>query len=166
VRSYRFGSPVIAGRRGPKRFRKAEEEFSGEGGILASGRWHIKGEAVVYAATSEPLALLEKLVHRSVVSRGLVYPLYLADVPDDLVEELPASALPPDWRSIYPPTSTQELGHAWLASKSAIGLLVPSVLLSGAEADVKNCLVNPLHPEFKSTVRLSGPIEVPLDPRL
>jgi len=166
VRLYRFGPPTAARRSGTRRFRTVEQEFSGQGGILAAGRWHTKGEAAVYTSTSEPLALLEKLVHRSVASSGLIYPLYTADVPDDLIEEIPVSALPRDWRSIYPPVSTQRLGHEWLLSKSAVGLLVPSVLISGSEAAVKNCLVNPLHPEFKSKVQLFDPVEVPLDPRL
>jgi RES domain-containing protein len=125
-----------------------------------------KAKRLFILSTSEPLALLEKLVHRSVASSGLIYPLYTADVPDDLIEELPVPALPRDWRSIYPPASTQRLGHEWLVSKSAVGLLVPSVLISGSQAAVKNCLVNPLHPEFKSKVQLFDPVEVPLDPRL
>jgi len=155
VRLYRFGSDST---------RPAAHEFNGQGGVLAPGRWHIKGIPVVYASTSEPLALLEKLVHRRLSPVTAVYPLYIADVPDNLMEELSATSLPPDWRSIAPAASTRRLGNGWLKSRSAVGLLVPSILITGAEPEVKNCLINPEHPEFKQ-VALSGPILLALDSR-
>jgi RES domain-containing protein len=152
---YRFGSDST---------RLAVQEFNGQGGVLAAGRWHIKGTPVAYASTSEPLALLEKLVHRRLSSVTAVYPLYIADVPDRLVEELPGTSLPPNWRSISPSPSTQRLGNTWLMSRSAVGLLVPSILITGADPEVKNCLVNPEHPDF-NLVTLSGPISLALDSR-
>ena len=155
MRLYRFGSDST---------RPAVQEFNGQGGVLAAGRWHIKGTPVVYASTSEPLALLEKLVHRRLSSVTAVYPLYIADVPDRLVEELPATSLPSDWRSISPSPSTQRLGNSWLLSRSAAGLLVPSILITGADPEVKNCLVNPEHPDF-GQVTLTGPILLALDNR-
>lgn len=105
MKLYRFGSGSA---------RPAVEEFNGQGGVLAAGRWHIKGKLVVYASTSEPLALLEKLVHRR--SATVVYPLYIADVPDHLIEELPATSLPAD--SIFPSRYTQRLGNNWLIGRS------------------------------------------------
>jgi RES domain-containing protein len=155
VRLYRFGSDSI---------RPAAQEFNGQGGVLAAGRWHIKGTPVVYASTSEPLALLEKLVHRRLSSVTAVYPLYIADLPERLIEELPATSLPSDWRSISPTPSTRRLGNTWLMSRSAVGLLVPSILTTGADPEVKNCLVNPDHPDFNQ-VALSGPILLALDSR-
>ena len=155
MRQYRFGSDST---------RPAAQEFNGQGGVLAAGRWHTKGTPVVYASTSEPLALLEKLVHRRLSPVIAVYSLYIAEVPDNLMEELPATSLPPDWRSIAPTTSTRRLGNNWLKSRSAVGLLVPSILITGAEPEVKNCLINPGHPEFKQ-VTLSGPILLALDSR-
>jgi hypothetical protein len=46
----------------------------------------------VYASTCEPLALLEKLVHFAGLRRP-AYSLYIADVPDNLIEDLPAASL-------------------------------------------------------------------------
>jgi RES domain-containing protein len=155
VRLYRFGSNQL---------RPAPEEFNGIGGVRAAGRWHISGKLVVYASTCEPLALLEKLVHRDRSAPVLAYPLYLAEVPDDLIEDLPARSLPHDWRSIYPPRSTQELGNAWLASSSAAGLLVPSVLVSGIDPEIENCILNPAHQQYH-LVEFSGPIPIAVDPR-
>ena len=155
MRLYRFGSNST---------RRAAEEFNGQGGVLAAGRWHIKGTPVDYASTSEPLALLEKLVHRRLSPVTAVYPLYIAGVPDRLIEELPATSLPPDWRSIFPSPSIQRLGNSWLMSRSAVGLLVPSILITGAAPEVKNCLLNPEHPDFNQ-VTLSGPSLLTLDSR-
>jgi RES domain-containing protein len=152
---FRFGSDPL---------RTPKQEFNGAGGLKAEGRWHILGTSAVYAANSEPLSLLEKLVHRKAAA-PIAYPLYLADVADDLLEELAPEDYPQDWRSIYPPVSTRRLGNAWLESAAAVGLLVPSVLISGVHgAHLKNCLINSLHPEFHR-VKLSGPILVPVDPR-
>jgi RES domain-containing protein len=153
---------VIFYRFGARTKRPAAEEFDGTGGLLGAGRWHIKGTKVVYAANNEPLALLEKVVHRS-ASRLLVYPLYFADVPDDLVDELPANKLPHDWKSIYPPKSTMQLGADWLASNKFVALLVPSVLISGRDKS-RNCLINPAHPKI-GRVEFSGPEMIAYDPR-
>ena len=145
---FRFGSDPL---------RTSKQEFNGIGGLKAEGRWHIFGTPAVYASNSEPLSLLEKLVHRKAAA-PMPYPLYIADVADDLLEELALEDYPQDWRSIYPPISTRTLGNGWLESAAAVGLLVPSVLISGLYgAHLKNCLINPLHPEFHQ-VKLSGPI--------
>ena len=150
---YRFGSD---------RKRKAAAEFVGTGGLKGAGRWHIKGRRVVYGATSEALALLEKLVHRP-PSGPFVYPLYHADIPDDLAESLPEKDWQRDWRSIDPPLSTQRIGDEWLKSKRSLVLLVPSILITGGDG-ARNCILNPDHPDF-ARISLSGPTMVPVDPR-
>ncbi len=139
--------------------RDASDEFDGKGGVLGAGRWHIKGRKVVYAANNEPLALLEKIVHRTTSLK--VYPLYFADVPDALVET--AKNLPRDWKSIFPPSSTMEFGDAWLKSNQFVALLLPSVLTSGRD-ESRNCIINPEHPEIGRVV-FSGPEIIAFDPR-
>jgi RES domain-containing protein len=151
---FRFGSDTL---------RAAREEFDGTAGVLGEGRWHILGTPVVYASNSEPLSLLEKLVHRK-PKAPLAYPLYIAVIPDDLIEQLHPDDYPLDWRSIYPPDSTKELGNSWLGSRAAVALLVPSVLITGAQG-VRNCIINPLHPEFHRA-KFSGPILHTVDPRM
>jgi RES domain-containing protein len=37
--------------------------LSGEGGLVVDGRWHSAGRRIVYAASSEALAVLEMRVH-------------------------------------------------------------------------------------------------------
>ena len=155
MKLFRFGSD-------PRR--PAAQEFAGTGGLVGDGRWHFIGTPCVYTATCEPLALLEKLIHRG-RRRPRSYSLYIADLPDSLAEELQPEDYPIDWRSIYPPASTQRLGNDWLIEKMRVGLIVPSVLLSGLDDPrIKNCLLNPLHPDFDQ-VTISGPIAFGLDPR-
>jgi RES domain-containing protein len=148
---YRFGAQLT---------RTASEEFDGTGGLLGAGRWHIRGTKVIYAANSEPLALLEKMVHRK-ASSLVAYPLYFADVPDALVEM--AKNLPFDWKSVYPPRSTMLFGSHWLRKNQFVALLVPSVLISGRDGSL-NCIINPAHPEIGNVV-FGGPQIVAFDPR-
>ena len=117
----------------------------------------------MYASTCEPLALLEKLVHFAGVRRP-TSSLYIAEVPDNLIEDLPVRSYPPDWRSIYPAASTQRLGCNWLIGNSAVALLVPSVLIVGPDPKIKNCLLNPEHADYTSAT-FSGPIPLAIDPR-
>lgn len=46
------------------------EDLSGRGGLIASGRWHNRGRAVVYCAESHELARIE-------VEQGLGLPVFL-----------------------------------------------------------------------------------------
>jgi len=41
----------------------AKTAFSGAGGLDAPGRWHHKGQAIVYASATLSLAALEYFVH-------------------------------------------------------------------------------------------------------
>lgn len=153
---YRFGNDAS---------RSAVEEFNGMGGFLGAGRWHIQGTPVVYTATSEELALLEKLVHMPPHSKAVSFPLYIAELSESLVQQLRTDSLPSDWRSLSPPRSTQALGDRWLRRLDGVALLVPSVLTTGFSGRAKNCLLNPKHPDF-SSAKLTGPLLVPIDPRL
>jgi hypothetical protein len=46
--------------------------------------------------------------------------------------------------------------HRWVKENDTI-LLVPSVLISGTDPRIKNCLLNPEHPGF-AHAKFSGPI--------
>lgn len=152
MRFYRFGS-------NPNR--SPEQEFSGRGGVLAVGRWHIKGTPCVYTALSESVALLEVLVHRH-PKKHTAYPLYIVDLPDETVERLDPDDYPERWDAIPPLRASRWLGNRWLRSKTAAGLVVRSVV-SKREY---NCLLNPEYPDFFSCVTFYKPEMVPVDPRL
>lgn len=135
-------------------------DLAGIGGTVTAGRWHHKGQPVVYLADSPATALLEVLVH---------FEMSIDELPDRftlLRIELPSSAskasvekhLPENWHQHQ--YQTRSLGSQWLSEGSALLLKVPTVIVP------HNCnyLFNPHHPEA-SLAKLSVE-QFPLDPRL
>jgi RES domain-containing protein len=138
----------------------AATAFDGEGAKGAGGRWNSPGSAVVYTASSLPLAALEMLVHLPRESSLAKFVSIPVDFDEGLVTELKAS-LPPDWR-IYPaPISTMAIGDAWLRSKASAVLRVPSVLIP----EESNFLLNPAHMDF-AKLSIGPPRDFWFDPRL
>jgi RES domain-containing protein len=134
--------------------------FDGDAAKKAGGRWNSPGSAVVYTASSLPLAALEVLVHlprESILAKFVSIPV---DFDEGLVQELKAS-LPPDWRDYPAPASTMTIGDEWLRSKAAPVLRVPSVIIP----DESNFLLNPAHADFVR-VSIGTPKDFWLDPRL
>jgi RES domain-containing protein len=104
---------------------------------------------VVYASTSPALAVLEILVHYSVLPRDFV--LTPIKVPRGvLIEEVPAEHLPSHWNSPSPVKATREFGRRWANEKRSAVLSVPSSIVP---VD-RNFLINPLHPDFRRIVFL------------
>ncbi len=138
-------------------------DLLGMGGHFASGRWHLRGNAVVYLADHPASALLEVLVRLEVDVDELPtgYQLLAVDVPDDIagrarkIEE----PLPANWREDL--ATTRALGSEWLMSLSGALLQVPSAIVPRAT----NWLLNPLH-ENSARISISEIIRVPFDPRL
>ena len=140
----------------------AFEALDGRGGLLASGRWHTRGRAVLYCAANPATAVLEVLVRagvRSPRALGRHYFLKLA-WPDSLVRETvePAS-LPALWSEDL--TFTRGVGDRWLREGRSAALLVPSVLVP----ETMNVLINPAHVGAGQVV-LEAVYPFPLDPRL
>ena len=140
----------------------AAEPLGGRGGILVAGRWHEKGSRIVYMSATLSLAALEVLVHAGVdhVPPDLV--AIEVEVPDDLkAAEIPAAALPRDWRSIPAPRRLQQLGARWLRENGSAVLRVPSAVIPSE----RNYLLNPLHADARrfAVVSLTA---FELDPRL
>lgn len=137
------------------------ESLSGEGGLIADGRWHTAGRRIVYTATSEALTVLEVRVHLGRAVPKDAYVLHAIDVPETDVTELPQTALPADWRQTPPLADTQSLGDAWLATNGSLALRVPSV----HSASDFNILLNPAHPRAAGlTLQQTRAYE--FDPRL
>lgn len=134
--------------------------FTGEGASRTGGRWNSRGVWVVYTSSSRALAALENLVHLNppVQFRYSAIPL---QIPENEVEHLPASALPPEWRAHPAPPGTRRLGDDWVRQFRSAALEVPSVIIPGES----NFLLNPAHPGFQKIV--TGPPEpFVFDPRL
>ena len=134
-------------------------DLSGTGGFRASGRWHHRGQPVVYLAQTPAAALLEVCVHTSANDVPPEYTLLKVVGPDTAPTVIHLKDLPPDWKARI--ETTQELGTQWLQKKESVLLCVPSAIVPETE----NFLFNPLHPEG-SHFRIQETYVYPFDPRL
>jgi RES domain-containing protein len=138
--------------------------FSGEGSRLYGGRWNSKGIAIVYAAATRSLAMLEIFVQMRNTQQtvpSIPYMLFPASFDERLIEELPSSSLPADW-DLEPPTdSTKSIGDAWVSAASSPVLSVPSVLVP----EERNYILNPGHDLF-AKIQFGSPAPCKFDPRL
>jgi RES domain-containing protein len=138
--------------------------FSGEGSRLYGGRWNSKDIAIVYAAATRSLALLEILVHLRNTQQTvhpIPYMLSPASFDERLLEDLPSSSLPANW-DLEPPTdSTKFIGDSWVSTASSPVLSVPSVI--GPEE--RNYILNPGHNLF-TQIQFGSPVPCKFDPRL
>ncbi|WP_426585508.1 RES family NAD+ phosphorylase [Mucilaginibacter sp. R-33] len=122
---------------------KYAHDLSGRGGLLSSARWH-DHIPVIYASVNSSTAILEVLVHLQPeeIHHDLVIMSIM--VPDiTLSEELDIAQLPADWNSYPAPAILKRIGNAWLTSKSAALLYIPSVI----DPLAKNVLINSIHPD-------------------
>lgn len=140
----------------------AGSAFDGAGARRFGGRWNSRGTPCVYLAASESLAMLEVMVHLEDYRLLRHYVLLRLSLPAALVEHLPASQLPPDWREDPAPPSTAAIGDAWLASAGSLALAVPSAVVPRE----LNYLLNPRHAEFAALVATAEPLDFKPDDRL
>ena len=121
--------------------------LSGEGARLYGGRWNPEGVPLVYTSASLELALLETLVHLDGTPLSDLPPFVQVTIalPDNAVETIPQTELPPDWHQQPAP---DELARFLLPRLRPdypfLGFAVPSVVVAGSPT--RNVLLNPLHP--------------------
>ncbi len=139
----------------------AHDPLGGAGGVLASGRWHHKGMRIVYCAQSLSLASLEFFIHFEVLHKAIALAAIEIELPETLVEDLPAASLPPGWDETPPAAATADIGKAWLNSGRSAALRVPCVLTRGEF----NVLINPAHADFK-LVRVASLLDYSYDTRM
>jgi RES domain-containing protein len=123
----------------------AADDLSGGGAAISPGRWNDDKQAVLYAAPSIGIAVLETAAH--IDDAGLPLNRYLVriDVPDDVWsarEELDVASLPVAWSAIPAGRASVKVGADWLTSMRSPILLVPSVIVPEERA----ALINPRHP--------------------
>lgn len=117
--------------------------LQGIGGLYVSGRWHHRGQPVVYTSATPSLAALEVLVHVDVALIPLDLRLVEIEVPDELTTEVcdPETLAKCWW--LYPgPVELQTFGSTWLAERRTPVLDVPSAVLPIE----RNYVLNPAHP--------------------
>ena len=126
--------------------------LDGIGGMYTSGRWHSKGNPIVYTASSAALAALEVLVHVDPLTAPADLRLLAIELPDDLsIEVLEPITLPEGWHSVPAPAALQTIGSSWLTSGRTAALNVPSAVITVE----RNFLLNPRHPEVQRVRILS-----------
>jgi RES domain-containing protein len=126
--------------------------LDGIGGMYTSGRWHSKGNPIVYTASSAALAALEVLVHVDPLTAPADLRLLAIELPDDLsTEVLEPITLPQGWHSVPAPAALQTIGSSWLTSGRTAALNVPSAIITVE----RNFLLNPRHPEVQRVRILS-----------
>ena len=138
----------------------AESAFDGEGARLFGGRFNSKGKPCVYMAQSESLALLEVLVHLN--SNALLSSYCLLKISVDEKHIMTLGTLPDNWDAEPAPPQTANIGDQWLSSMQSLALRVPSVIVPREY----NYLLNPQHPEMKTTIKTVEHIDIDIDPRL
>lgn len=133
--------------------------IAGAGGLYCDGRWHRKGQPVVYAASSRALCVLERMVHLDAgiydASLDLVFlalslpgeatrlALDPATLDDLAARDATVRSEPLDWRTRDHPLC-RRIGSAWLSAGLSALLIVPSAVLP-QEANV---LINPRHADM------------------
>ena len=125
----------------------AADPLNGRGGLFVSGRWHSRGNRIVYTASALSLAALELLVHssRDCLPTDLVR--VEIDVPDKLKRTtLTADDLPKNWLRYPAPVSLKKIGDRWLSEEKTPLLCVPSAVIP----EESNWLINPQHPASKA----------------
>jgi len=135
--------------------------FSGEGARLKGGRWNPPGYAVVYAAQSRALAVLEALVHLPLEARRMRYLIYEVTLPGKALVTCFKAATSSGWRHLSVTAASQEAGRNWIEDGKALAFAVPSVLVP----QEMNYVLSVRHPQF-ADLRISPPEPFAFDERL
>ncbi|MDH3317065.1 MAG: RES family NAD+ phosphorylase [Betaproteobacteria bacterium] len=142
--------------------RYASEAFSGTGGLSVEGRWHFKGNRVIYSASSLALAALEVFVHLYRAHARIRWVAFEVDIPEFVrVTNLPVRQLPRDWRHEPPHAGTMKIGSDWIQGGTTAVLRTPSVIIP-TEC---NYILNPAHPEFRN-LRIGPAVPFSFDSRM
>ena len=135
--------------------------LDGIGGTLADGRWHSRGERVVYFGASAAIVVLERLAHidPDLLPKDLrlAHFEFSAAVSQTRAEEL--SPLPADWPQDE--NTTRRIGGQWWRQRASCLLVVPSAILP----EESNFVFNPQHRDAKF-LRLIRERPFTFDPRL
>ena len=130
-------------------YRITKEEHSaldGMGGLYGPGRWHKKGNLVMYTSEHASLAAWEKIVH---VASFENFPsnllLVKIEIPDGIeIQTVPQAVLVSGWDSFPYASETVNYGTSFLRKKEHLALKVPSVIIPAEY----NIILNPLHPDI------------------
>jgi RES domain-containing protein len=140
----------------------AASSLTGNGGLHVSGRWHHRGQPIVYTSATPSLAALEVLVHVDPALAPSDLRLIAIEVPEGIgIETCDSARLAADWQAFPAPAALQDFGSRWLSGVRTPILCVPSAVL----AVERNYLINPAHPDARR-IRMVHQQAFSFDPRL
>ncbi len=120
---------------------------------MVEGRWHEKGQEVIYTSEHYSLAMLEKLAHYS----GVLPPnqhLIEITLPARTSYQVVTKDTLPDWHK-RDGRVARAFGSAWLQSGRSAVLIVPSRVAR----EERNVLINPRHADANA---ISHGLETPV----
>ena len=126
--------------------KKEHADLDGMGGLFGPGRWHKKGNNVIYTSEHASLAAWEKIVHVASFE-NLPDDLWLIniDIPNSIeIQTIPKNILVSGWDDFPFSNETVDFGTSFLQKKESLALKVPSVIIP----DEFNVILNPLHPDI------------------
>jgi RES domain-containing protein len=129
---------------------------SGTGSSLHGGRWNPPGVEVIYASATISLAVLEILVHYSVLPKDFV--ATAIEIPETIQRRRFAD---PSWTVDTPLHITQADGGAWIRERLSAMTSVPSFVVPSE----RNYLLNPSHSDFAG-IMLDPSEPFRFDPRI
>jgi RES domain-containing protein len=127
--------------------RKEHISLDGMGGLYGSGRWHKKGNLVIYTSEHASLAAWEKIVHvtnfTNLPNNLLLVKIEIPDNPE--IQTVPETVLVKGSNSFPFASETVEFGTTFLRKIEYLALKVPSAIIP----EEFNIILNPLHPGIK-----------------
>jgi RES domain-containing protein len=125
------------------------DDLSGRGAALGPGRWNDAGQAVVYAATTRAMAVLETAAH--LPACGLPLNRYLVEIEMDAQvwrkrTRWSQDELPIGWDAVPAGLSSVARGAAWFAAGKTALLEGPSVIVPEEGVVV----IHPMHPDARA----------------
>jgi len=113
--------------------------YSGEGASRIEGRWHEKGQEVIYTSRHYSTALLEKLAHFNGVLPSNQHYIEI-EIPAGVSYEIFTKDTVPGWLDL---ARARAAGSKWFREKRSAILIVPSFVARIEE----NVIINCGHPE-------------------
>jgi RES domain-containing protein len=104
--------------------KKEHVALDGKGGLFGPGRWHKKGNPVVYTSEHASLAAWEKIVHVASFE-NLPDDLLLIkiEIPDSIeIQTVPEDILVPGWDEFPYNSETVDFGTSFLRKKEYLAL--------------------------------------------
>ncbi len=142
--------------------KKYASDISGKGAELFGGRWNPVGTPALYTSQNRALAILELLVHtpKEIVPPNQI--LLTINIPQKLESKiLSVDELKDGWDALQTNEWTQELGLQYFQASDALGIIVPSAVISLEN----NIVLNPAHKDYQH-IKITDQSEFKFDERL